>query len=151
MIDRSNKKSEKKQIPAVEGLFTWPSDEPRLIGGRCESCGMYFFPKFFPFHKPGCQQGQVKEVLLGKRGKLQSYTVQYYPPPPPFASPTPFIPYGIGLVALPEGISVIGMLTGIEVKDLKTNIDVELVVEKIYEDKEGNEILTWKFRSVKAY
>jgi len=138
-------KAEKKQIPAVEGLFTWPADEARLIGGKCEGCGTYFFPKFATFHKPGCEQGPVEEVLLSRRGKLVSYTVLCYPSPPPFVNPDPFVPYAVGLVALPEGIQVPGMLTGIETDDIKTSIDVELVIEKLYEDAE-TEYMTWKFR-----
>ena len=139
---------EKRQYPIEEGLFTWPSDEPCLIGGRCKSCGTYFFPKFCTLHKPGCQQREVEEVLLSRRGKLESYTVQYYPPPPPFVSPEPFEPYAIGLVALPEGIEIPGMLTGVKIEDIKLHMDVELVVEKAWEDKEGNEALTWKWRLI---
>ncbi len=76
--------TEKKQYPAEEGLFTWPADEPCLIGGRCKSCGTYFFPKYYVIHKPGCKERQVEGVLLSRRGKLDSYTIQCYPPPPPF-------------------------------------------------------------------
>ena len=35
--------AEKKQIPVVDGLFTWPSEDPKLIGGMCKLCGRYFF------------------------------------------------------------------------------------------------------------
>ena len=100
--------AEKRQYPAEEGLFTQSSDKPQLIGGRCKSCGTYFFPKYYVMHKPGCKERQVEEVLLSRRGKLDSYTIQYYSPPPPFISPDPFVPYAIGWVALPEGIAVPG-------------------------------------------
>lgn len=140
--------TEKKQYAEVEGLFTWPAHEPHLIGARCKGCDTYFFPKFAQFHKPGCPQGPVEEVLLSRRGKLVSYTVQHFPVPSPFVNPEPFVPFAVGTVALPEGIEVIGMLTGVEIEDIKANIDVELVVEKLYEDQEGNEAMTWKFRPV---
>ena len=139
--------AEKKRIPAVEGLFTWPSDEPHLIGGKCKSCGSHFFPKFYVVHQPSCKQREVEEVMLSRGGKLKSYTIQFYPPPPPFVAPEPFVPYGIGLVTLPEGINVLGMLTGVNVENLRTGIDVELVVEKLYED-EQHEYLTWKFSPI---
>lgn len=138
----------KRQIPAVEGLFTLEPDGPRLIGGKCNSCGTYFFPKFYQLHKKDCKDKEVQEVLLSRRGQLVSYTVQYYPPPPPFVCPDPFVPYGIGMVALPEGINVLGILTGVAIEDLKMKMDVELVLEKLYEDKEGNEVLGWKFRPI---
>ena len=139
---------EKKQYPIQEGLFTWPTDEPHLIGGRCKSCGTYFFPKFSIKHKLDCKERQTEEVLLSRRGKLDSYTVQHYPPPPPFISPDPFVPYAIGWVALPEGIAIAGILTGARLEDLKMHMDVELVVEKVWQDEEGNEALTWKWRPV---
>ena len=44
-------KTEKKQYAEAEGLFTWPADEPHLIGGLCKGCDTYFFPKFSEFHK----------------------------------------------------------------------------------------------------
>lgn len=144
----STESAAKQQIPVIEGLFTWPSSNPQLMGGKCKSCGTYFFPRFYVVHKPGCKQGELEDVLLSRTGKLRSYTIQYYPPPPPFQAPDPFVPYGIGLVELPEGVNVLGMLTGCPVEDLKTHIDVELVVEKLYEDEAGNERLTWKFRPI---
>ena len=139
---------EKKQIAITEGLFTWSSGEPYLIGGRCKSCGSYFFPKNYVVHKPGCCQWEVEEVLLSRRGKLRSYTWHYYQPPAPFRSSDPFVPYGIGLVELSEGIRVLGIMTDCELKDLRTGMDVELVAEKLYDDEQGNECLTWKFRPV---
>lgn len=139
----------KTRTPIMEGLFTWPSTEPRLIGGRCKSCGTYYFPKFFTRHKPGCKERQVEEVLLSRRGKLDSFTVQRFPPPKPFVSTDPFTPYAIGWVALPEGIAVAGMITDCKLEDLRMHMDVELVVEKAWVDQEGNEALTWKWRRVK--
>jgi len=140
--------AEKKQYPAEAGLFTWPSDKPQLIGGRCKSCGTYFFPKYYVVHKPGCKERQMEEVLLSRRGKLDTYTVQYYPPPQPFISPDPFAPYAIGWVALPEGIAAAGIITGCKLEDIKPQMDLELVVEKAWEDNEGNEVLTWKWQPV---
>ena len=31
--------------PIAQGLFTWPADEPRLLGGRCGACRTTTFPK----------------------------------------------------------------------------------------------------------
>ena len=135
-----------KRVPVVEGLFTWPSDKPQLMGTRCLSCGSYFFPRKMTCSNPACKEKKVEEVLLSPRGKLYSYTIQYYPPPPPFRYSEPFAPYGIGLVELPEGIRVAGMLTTGDINEISIGMDVELVVEKVYEDDEGNEVVTYKFR-----
>ena len=136
------------QIPISEGFFTWPADEPKLIGGRCKSCGRYFFPKGYPLHKIGCRNQDVEEVLLGRRGKLRSFTWQCYKPPPPYKGPDPFVPYGIGMVELPEGINVVGIISAGSIDELKMGMDVELVIEPLYQDEQGNEHLTWKFRPV---
>jgi len=144
----NKKTTQKRQIPLIEGLFTWPSDEPHLIGGRCKSCSTYFFPKWLVKHKPNCRERHIEEVLLSRRGKLNSYTIQHYPPPPPFKSPDPFIPYAIGWVSLPEGIAIAGIITGAKLEDLKTHMDVELVVEKAWVDEHGNDALTWKWQPV---
>jgi len=138
--------TEIKQIPIAEGFFTWPSAEPRLIGGRCKNCGRYFFPKAYPLHKVNCQKQEIEEVLLSKWGKLQSYTWQYYQPPPPFKAPEPFVPYGISMVELPEGLNVVGIMTDCTIEDLKIGMEVEIVVESLYCDEQGNEYLTWKFK-----
>ena len=137
-------KKDKKQIPAADGVFLWPSETPGLIAGHCKTCGSYSFPRLFPFHKPDCE-GEVEEVILKRTGKLQSFTVQHFPPPPPFAYNEPFKPYAVGLIALPEGISVPGILTGVDIDKIKIGMTAELVIEKMYDDKDGNEIMTWKF------
>ena len=139
----------KKQVAAVEGFFTL-SDDPHLIGSRCNSCGHYFFPRAFTCRNNKCHKAnEVEEVFLSRRGKLWSYTIMYYPPPLPFVAPDPFVPYGIGEVELPEGIKVVGMMTGCDPeKDLKIDMEVELVIDKLYDDEEGNEVVTWKFQPV---
>ncbi len=83
---------------------------------------------------------------MSRRGKLWSYTVQYYPPPP-FRAPEPFVPFGIGLIELPEKIRVLGMLTESDPDKLKIGMEVELVLDKLYEDN-GKEVITWKFRPI---
>ncbi len=140
--------ADKRKSPAVEGLFTWPSEKPHLIGGKCKSCGTYFFPKFYVVHSPDCPDAQIEEVHLSTTGKLESYTIMHYPSPPPFVNTEPFVPYAVGLVSLPEGISVLGMLTGCPVEQLKTNMNVELVIDRLFQDDKGNDALTWKWRPI---
>ena len=140
-------KATTEQLPVVEGLFTWPANKPHLIGSKCLCCGTYFFPKTFTCVNPDCKdKSRIEEVLLSRRGKLWSYCVEYYPPPPPFKAPEPFSPYAIGAIDLPEGLRILGMLTGIEPEKWRVGVEVEMVVEKMYLDEQGNEIVTWKFR-----
>lgn len=138
-----------RQIPAVEGFFTWPSEQPALIASHCVSCGSYSFPAFSTCINPHCLDKKVEQVTLSRKGKLWTYTIHHYQPPPPFISPEPFKPYGIGVVELPEGIKVLGMLTTIDPDALQVGADIELVVEALNTDAEGTAYLTWKFAPVK--
>jgi len=139
----------KKQIPAVEGAFTWPSTEPHFIASRCKQCGTVSFPKSSVCRNPKCKKkADVEETLLTRRGKLLSYTLICYPPPPPFVAPQPFVPFSIGEVAFPEGIAIMGQLVGKKYEDLKIGMDVEMIVAKLFEDEKGNEVVGWKFRPI---
>jgi uncharacterized OB-fold protein len=90
----------------------------------------------------------VEDVLLSRKGKLYSFTVNFFPPPI-FHSPEPFVPYANGLVELPEGIRVSTMIgPGYDQNNLKVGMEMELIIDKLYEDKEGNEVVSWKFLPV---
>ncbi len=139
--------AKKTQIPVQEGLFTWPSDQPSLIGSKCKSCEEYFFPKVNLCQNPDCTKKDVGDVLLSRRGTLWSYTIQHYRPPPPYKGP---VPLTIGLMELPkENLKIMGQLVeGVKEEDIKIGIDLELAVEKLFDDESGNEVVTWKFKPV---
>ena len=77
-----------------------------------------------------------------------TYTLVCYPPPPPYRAPDPFTPFAIGEVRLPEGIAIIGQMTGCKYEELKTGMEVEMLTDKLFEDEQGNDVITWKFRPV---
>lgn len=140
---------DKKRIPIVQGVFTWPSDEPRFIASRCKKCGTVSFPKSPVCRNPKCKnKTDVEETLLTRRGKLLSYTLVCYPPPPPFVSPQPFVPFPIGEVQFPEGIAIMGQMTGCQYENLEIGMDVEMVVDKLFQDDQGDEVVGWKFRPI---
>ena len=138
--------TEAKQAPVVEGLFSETDAGPRLLGSRCEACASVYFPPAPACKNPGCEHGRVVDVEFGARGKLWSYTIQYYPPPAPFRFDEPFTPFAIGLVDLPEGLRVVAMMSAEDPEALRIGAPVELVIEPMYTDDQGAEVLTWKFR-----
>ena len=145
----SSQNLEKKQIPAVEGVFTWPSEEPRFVGSKCKTCGTVSFPRSSVCRNPMCKnKAEVEETLLSRRGKLLSYTLVCYQPPPPFIAPQPFVPFPIGEAQFPEGVAIIGQMTGCKYEDLKIGMEIETVVEKLFVDDQGNEVMGWKFRPI---
>jgi uncharacterized OB-fold protein len=141
--------TQKKQKPAVEGFFTMPPEEPHLIGSKCNSCGDYFFPRVESCRNPYCSKTKpVEDVLLSRRGKLHSFAVNHYKPPI-FHSPDPFVPYANGQVELPEGIRVSTLIgTGYDQNNLKIGMEMEMVVDKLYEDEDGTEVVSWRFLPV---
>jgi uncharacterized protein len=133
-----------RRVPVAEDLFQWSADGAALIGTRCTGCGTHYFPKSLSCRNPDCEQKVLEQALLGRRGRLHSYTVQAYRPPPLFRM-DPWEPYAIGVVELPEGLRVMGMLTGCELDEIRIDMPVELTVEALYLDESGREVLTYKY------
>jgi uncharacterized OB-fold protein len=133
--------------PIAEGLFTWPAAEPQLIASRCGGCGALAFPA-----QPGCARCTRDEssgVLLSRRGRLWTWTIQRFPPPPPFAGDREsFEPFGVGYVELPEGIRVEGRLTVNDPAQLAVGMEMELVIEPFAYAADGRERLCFAFRPV---
>lgn len=135
-----------KRVPVAEGLFAETKEGPRLLGSKCPACGTPYFPKSPVCHNPDCREKGLEDATFGPQGKLWSYSIQYYPPPPPAKFDEPFAPYALGLVDLPEGLRVLARISTADPEGLQVGIDVELVLEKLYRDGSGNDVITWKFR-----
>jgi uncharacterized OB-fold protein len=92
----------------------------------------------------------VEEVLLSRRGKLWSFTTNYYKPPAPYRSPDPYVPFGVAIVEFPkEKIKIQGQIaSGYDSEALKVGSEMELILEKLHEDEQGNELIVWKFKPV---
>lgn len=132
------------QPTVADSLFRTDAAGAALVGTRCTGCGTHYFPKSLSCRNPECAVKVVEEVLLGRRGRLYSYTVQAYRPPALFRM-EPWAPYAIGLVQLPEGLRVLGMLTRCELGDVHIDMDLELVLEPLYRDGSGHDVLTYKY------
>jgi uncharacterized OB-fold protein len=137
------------QVPIKEGLYGGPAASPQLIGSRCNDCGEVAFPR--QSSCPNCTGDSTEEVLLARRGKLWTWTIQRFPPPtPPFTGDSDaFVPFGVGYIELPEGIRVEARLTENDPQKLEIGMDMELVIEKFMDDEGGNERMTFAFRPVR--
>ena len=137
------------RVPVAEGIFTWPSEEPRLIGSRCNACGIVTFPS--QSSCPRCASTDMVEQLLSPRGRLWAWTTQHFPPPsPPYAGPTggDFVPFGVGYVELPGELKVETRLTESDPDVLQSGMEMELVLLPFRTDDDGNEVVTFAFRPV---
>ena len=136
-------------IPVAEGVFTWPADEPQLIGSRCTACGIVTFPT--QDSCPRCASTAMEDQLLARRGRLWAWTTQAFPPPsPPYDGPTgaEFAPFGVGYVELPGEVKVETRLTEADPARLRTGMEMELVIVPFRTDDDGNEIVTFAFGPV---
>jgi len=137
----------KKRIPFKEGLFIIPNEsekEPYLIASHCKACNSKFFPKRSICQN--CARDDFMEVIpLNSKGKLYSHTtVEYDKSAPPGFE----IPYAVGFIDLPEGVRVLSLLRGWKPGQLKTGMEMGVIFEKIREDREGNEVIAFRFMPI---
>jgi uncharacterized OB-fold protein len=136
------------EVPVADNVFTWPADEPRLIGSRCSACGIVTFPA--QDSCPRCASTEMSEHLLARRGQLWAWTTQEFPPPsPPYAGARgkEFVPFAVGYVDLGD-VKVETRLLESSPERLRAGMDMELVVVPFRTDEEGNEVVTFAFRPV---
>ena len=139
-----------QQVPIQDGLFTWPSPAPQLIGGRCTECGQFHFP--VQANCPHCAALSVDATPLSRRGTLWTWTLQTFAPPvPPYRGPVDdFVPFGVGYIELPEGLRVQGRLTVNDPAQLAIGMAMELTLAPFGLDEAGREVLIYAFAPVAA-
>ena len=139
-----------QQIAIDERLFTWPAEEPALLGSRC-ACGVATFPAQATC--PRCGE-ELEVVELPPRGTLWTYTTQgFRPKGPPEGSyrgddtDESFVPYFLGYVELPGYCKVETRLVGdaFEIGD-----EMELVIVPFRRNDAGDELMTFAFKKVNA-
>jgi len=138
-----------KKIPLKEGLWSTQSEDgtPQLIGSKCEVCGEHFFPKKEKGWCIYCQNRSLSDVTLSREGKIASFSVVMQQPGGGFYKGP--VPFSYGCVDLPEGIRIETLFSTDEFSELEVGESAELVIEKIYADDEGNEVVTFQFKPIK--
>jgi uncharacterized OB-fold protein len=134
--------STRKQVSINEKLLELPSpgEGPHLTGVKCRNCGELFFPKRMKCIK--CFAEEMEEAALSNRGKVFTYTIVHHATPG-YTGP---LPYAVAAIELPGGIVILSPLTQCDFDKLKIGLDVELVLEKLYDDDNGNEVISYKFK-----
>ena len=139
----------KTRVPAIEGWFTYDTDEPALLGTRCTACGTYSFPReTFACKNPDCLGRELDEVELSRTGTIWSYTLNGFQPPPPYVATTdPYEPVAIAAVELgAERIVVMGQVAeGVPFEELAVGLEVELVIETLFSEDDTDH-LVWRWR-----
>ena len=136
----------KKHILAGEGLFQIPDSsagKPRLIGSKCRTCGEVVFPR--KTLCPNCCSALVEDTLIGPFGKLYSFTVIHQQGPLGYKG---HAPYGIAKVEMPEGLRITGYATENDPAKYHAGMGMEIIIDKLFDDESGNEIIGFKFKPV---
>jgi uncharacterized OB-fold protein len=145
---RDEKETTVPTVPFAPDVFTWPSDEPQLVGSRCAPCGAVTFPA--QPSCPRCGGVSMERHLLPRRGRLVSWTTQEFLPKEPYAggeTAQTFKPFGVGLVQLGNEVRVEGRLTEADPAKLAFDGEVELVVIPFRKDGDF-EVVTFAFKPV---
>ncbi len=133
-------------VPIDDGLFTWPADEPHLLGGECASCQTVTFPAARVC--PACAGDDIQRRELSREGTLWSFTVQgFRPKSPPYAgddSPETFEPYGVGYVELPGEVRVESRLTEADPEKLRIGMPMRLEIIP-FRTADGRDTVTFAF------
>jgi len=136
-------------VAVADGIFEIRDGKPVLLGTRCTNCDNHMFPR--QTGCPRCLFNEQEDVELATSGTLWTWTVQAFPPKaPPYLGPVgdDFTPYGVGYVELPGQLRVEGRLTIADPEQLKIGMPMELVLEPLSLDEDGNQVVTYAFAPV---
>ena len=136
----------KQSIVIQEGLFDYPVEKgqyPSLSGNRCTNCDKRFFPKRSLC--PYCfEKENMENVELDRFGVIYACTLVHITSPSGIKAP-----YAYGYVDIPaDKIRVFGLFTGADPSSFCAGQKVELVIEAIRINKEGQEVIGYKFKPV---
>lgn len=139
------------QVAVAEGVFTWPADDPQLIGSYFPESGVTTFPQSSSCPKTSSRT--VEKVMLDRTGTLWSWTIQGFQPKPPYAgkeAAKDFVPYGVGYVQLGQpgekgSVIVESRLTENDPTKLAIGMPVHLVIIPFTTDDDGNDVVTYAF------
>jgi uncharacterized OB-fold protein len=114
-----------------------------LTGSKCKSCGAVYVGDRMACAK--CLAvGEFEDVKFSGKGTLHTFSIVYQTAP---GIPVPFV---AAVVDLDEGTAVRANIEGIEPEPEKIvallGKPVEMFTGKVRQDREGNDIIAYKFR-----
>ena len=125
--------------PIAPGLFVVDDAEPRLLVGRCESCGDLHFPAVETC--PYCGRYAIP-TAIGPCGTLRLFTV-IQTAPPGYRGP---VPYGFGVVEIDTtGLCVLSRLDESSLAGLRPGLPLRLRIAPLFTDPDGCDVLSWSF------
>jgi uncharacterized OB-fold protein len=148
-LTQAEVQTEKKPRPIVPYLVLpeKEGEKPYLAGSRCKSCGTAYVGRRWSCGK--CfAVNNMDEIRLSDHGELYAFSIVYQ------TAPGIQVPFVAGVVDLPEGTAVRCNIEGIEPDPNKLvpllGKRVEMYTEKVRTDREGNDVIAFKFRPAKG-
>lgn len=135
-------------VPFADNVFTWPAEQPQLIGCKCGACSAVFFPV-----QPSCGRCGSTDLarhLLPITGSVYSWTSQEFLPPPPYAggeTRDSFRPKGVGLIDLDGVVMVEGWLTECDPDRIHIGDRVEMTTVPFRSD-DDKDVVIFAFKPV---
>ena len=145
----SDSDNNRPQLPIKDGLFATsltPLENVRLAGSKCADCGEVALGTVTTC--PNCAGTSMTPIKLADEGKLWTYTVIRNRPPGDFKGPSPFEPFGEGLVELPDGIRVLSPLAG-NVDSFTIGMKMKFEACKLYQNADGADVIAFRFAAAK--
>mgnify|MGYP001156660009 CR=1 FL=1 len=147
MAEQQTPQAETGPRPILPILKLQP--KPHLVGSKCASCGTIFLD----LKRAACSKcgaaGNLQQIQLSDKGKVWVFSVIHQ------SFPGIKTPYVTAVVDLPEGVSVKSNLVEVDPEDLEKNpqkgfgMPVELVVNQVATDRQGNPVMAFQFRPSK--
>ena len=127
--------------PIPDAWTADPDKDPCLIGTRCQRCRHFHFP---PAKRcTQCLSIELDDVPFGRSGILYAYSVIR------ISSPDFKAPYVIGYIDLDEGVRLLAPIVEWQDAELNSGKKMELVVGKVKQDANGNDVVGYMYRPQK--
>jgi len=121
-----------------------PGEKAHLVGNKCKGCGLLYLGKRLVCGK--CFSRELEEVPLSNEGELYVFSVVHQ------TAPGIPVPYIAAIVDLDDGVSVRANVEGLDPNKPDKSwfgTRVEMYTEKVRTDREGNDVIAFKFRPKK--
>ncbi|MEE8386513.1 MAG: OB-fold domain-containing protein [Dehalococcoidia bacterium] len=139
-------KTEKPIVPFLR-LPEKQGEKAYLLGTKCTACGAAYVGDRLACGKC-CAVGGFEPVKFSDHGTLHTFSIVYQTAP---GIPVPFV---AAIIDLPEGTSIRANIEGIEPDPDKLvpllGKRVDMYTEKVRTDREGNDVIAFKFRPAQA-
>ena len=142
----SKEKTQKPIVPYLR-LGATPDEKAYLWGSKCRACGTAYLGKRMACAKCFAVD-DFDEIRFGEYGTLRTFSIVHQ------SLPGIEVPFIAAVVDLPEGAAVRANIGGIEPDPDKLvpllGKKLQMYTEKLREDKEGNDVIGYRFRPAQA-